>query len=74
MISLDDAVVAKLESHGERFEILVDPDLAAKIRQGEEINVEDVVAALHVFENASQAERASDESLKKVFKTTDFEL
>ena len=73
MISLDDAVVAKLESHGERFEILVDPDLAAKIRQGEEINVEDVVAALHVFENASQAERASDESLKKVFKTTEFE-
>lgn len=73
MISLDDAVVAKLESHGERFEILVDPDMAAKIRQGEEINVEDVVAALHVFENASQAERASDESLKKVFKTTEFE-
>jgi len=73
LISLDDAVVAKLESHGERFEILVDPDMAAKIRQGEEINVEDVVAALHVFENASQAERASDESLKKVFKTTEFE-
>lgn len=73
MISLDDAVVAKLESHGERFEILVDPDIAAKIRQGEEISVEDAVAALHVFENASQAERASEESLKKVFKTTDFE-
>ncbi|PWR73456.1 ribosome assembly factor SBDS [Methanospirillum stamsii] len=73
MISLDDAVVAKLESHGERFEILVDPDIAARIRQGEEIPVEDAVAALNVFENASQAERASDETLKKVFKTTDFE-
>lgn len=73
MISLDDAVVAKLESHGERFEVLVDPDIAARIRQGEEISVEDAVAALNVFENASQAERASEESLKKVFKTTDFE-
>ena len=73
MISLDDAVVAKLESHGERFEILVDPDLAAKIRQGEDIPIEDAVAALQIFENASQAERASEESLKKVFKTTDFE-
>lgn len=73
MISLDDAVVAKLESHGERFEVLVDPDIAARIRQGEEIPVEDAVAALNVFENASQAERASEESLKKVFKTTDFE-
>lgn len=73
MISLDDAVVAKLESHGERFEILVDPDMAARIRQGEDIPVEDAVAALNIFENASQAERASDEALKKVFKTTDFE-
>ncbi|MDD1723644.1 MAG: ribosome assembly factor SBDS [Methanospirillum sp.] len=73
MISLDDAVVAKLESHGERFEILVDPDIASRIRQGEEIPIEDAVAALNVFENASQADRASEESLKKVFKTTDFE-
>lgn len=73
MISLDDAVVAKLESHGERFEILVDPDTASRIRQGEEIPIENAVAALQVFENASQAERASDEALKKVFKTTDFE-
>lgn len=73
MISLDQAVVAKLESHGERFEILVDPDLAAKIRRGEDLPVEDAVAALQVFENASQAERASEEALKKVFKTTDFE-
>ena len=73
MISLDDAVVAKLESHGEKFEILVDPDVAAKIRQGEEIPIEDAVAADQIFENASQAERASEEALKKVFKTTDFE-
>ncbi|NLV25822.1 MAG: ribosome assembly factor SBDS [Methanomicrobiales archaeon] len=73
MISLDDAVVAKLESHGERFEILVDPDVAARIRQGEDVPIEDAVAALNVFENASQAERCSDEALKKVFKTTDFE-
>lgn len=73
MISLDQAVVAKLESHGERFEILVDPDLAAKIRRGEDLPVEDAVAALQVFENASQAERASEEALKKVFKTTEFE-
>ena len=28
MISLDDAVTARLETHGERFEVLVDPDAA----------------------------------------------
>ena len=46
MISLENAVVARLESFGERFEILVEPHLAARVRQGENINIEDVVAAL----------------------------
>ncbi|MDD1673126.1 MAG: ribosome assembly factor SBDS [Methanomicrobiales archaeon] len=73
MIPLDKAVVARLESHGERFEILVDPDLAHKIRQGEQMDIEDAVAAIHIFENAGRGERASDEALMKVFHSTDFE-
>jgi ribosome maturation protein SDO1 len=32
MIPLDKAVVARLESFGERFEILVDPNQAALVR------------------------------------------
>ncbi|MDR2856145.1 MAG: ribosome assembly factor SBDS [Methanomicrobiales archaeon] len=72
MISLDDAVIARLESHGCKFEILVDPDKAALIRLGTDIDIEDCVAALHVFENASQAERSSDEDLLKAFSTTNF--
>ncbi|NLA39416.1 MAG: ribosome assembly factor SBDS [Methanomicrobiales archaeon] len=73
MIPLDQAVVARLESHGERFEVLVDPDGATRIRQGEEIDLEDVVAADFVFSNAAHGERAPDEALLKVFKTTEFE-
>ena len=74
MIPLDRAVVARLESHAERFELLVDPEAAGRFRHGEEgVELEDVVASLNVFENASRAERASDESLKKVFHTTSFE-
>jgi len=72
MISLENAVVARLESYGERFEILVEPHLAARIRQGENVNIEDAVAALNVFGNASRGTRASDEALEKVFHTTDF--
>lgn len=72
MISLDHAVVARLDSHGERFEILVDPRQAGLVRQGQPVNMEDVVAALNVFGNASKATRASDEALMKVFQTTDF--
>jgi ribosome maturation protein SDO1 len=72
MIPLDHAVVARLESYGERFEILVDPDKAALVRQGQPVEIEDVVAALNVFGNASKATRASDEALMKVFHTTEF--
>jgi ribosome maturation protein SDO1 len=72
MIPLDRAVVARLETHGERFEILVDPDLATKIRHGDAMDIEDAVAAIFVFENASRAEKSSDEALQKVFATTDF--
>jgi ribosome maturation protein SDO1 len=72
MIPLERAVVARLESHGEKFEILVDPDLAVRYRQGDPIELEDMVAALAVFENASRGTRASDEALAKVFATTEF--
>lgn len=72
MISLENAVVARLESYGEKFEILVDPHLAARVRQGENLNIEDVVAALDVFGNSSRGTRASEEALQKVFHTTDF--
>jgi len=72
MIPLDRAVVARLETHGERFEILVDPDLAVKIRHGEAVDIEEAVAAIFVFENASRGERSPDEALQKIFQTTDF--
>jgi ribosome maturation protein SDO1 len=49
MIPLDKAVIARLESFGERFEILVDPNQAALVRQGQIVDIEDVVAALNVF-------------------------
>ena len=74
MIPLDQAVVARLESHGERFEVLVDPDQAVRIRQGEDVDLEDVVAADYIFSNAAHGERAPDEPLQKVFGTTEFEV
>lgn len=54
MISIDNAVTARLETHGQTFEILVDPELADKMRHGDtDIKIEDVVAADCVYENAS---------------------
>ncbi|QSG07177.1 ribosome assembly factor SBDS [Halapricum desulfuricans] len=72
MISLDEAVTARLESHGERFEVLVDPDAALAIKRGEfDGELEDVIAAEDVFENASRGDRPAESALEEVFGTTD---
>jgi ribosome maturation protein SDO1 len=72
MISLDEAVTARLESHGERFEVLVDPDAALSIRRGEfEGDLEEVIAAEDVFEDASSGDRPPETALEEVFETTE---
>src|SRR6056297_4186361 len=72
MISLDEAVTARLESHGERFEVLIDPDAALEMKRGEfDGELEDVIAARDVFENASRGDRPAEEDLETVFDTTD---
>ena len=72
MISLDEAVTARLESHGARFEVLVDPDAALSIKRDEfDGDLEDVIAAEDVFENASRGDRPAESDLEKVFDTTE---
>ena len=72
MISIDEAVTARLESHGERFEVLVDPDAALGIKRGEfEGDLEGVIAVEDVFEDASSGDRPPESALEEVFETTD---
>jgi ribosome maturation protein SDO1 len=72
MISLDDAVTARLESHGARFEVLVDPDAALAIKRDEfDGDLTDVIAAEDVFEDASRGDRPAETDLEDVFETTD---
>ena len=72
MISLDDAVTARLESHGARFEVLVDPDAALAIKRGNfDGDLEDVIAAEDVFDDAARGDRPAENDLEKVFDTTD---
>ena len=72
MISLDEAVTARLESHGERFEVLVDPDAALAIKRDEfEGDLEGVIAAEDVFEDASRGDRPPENALEEAFGTTE---
>jgi len=71
MVTLEEAVTARLKSHGTVFEVLVEPEDALAFNRGEEVEVEDLLAVEDVFENASRGDRSSEEDLKKAFGTTD---
>ncbi|MFP4116743.1 MAG: ribosome assembly factor SBDS [Candidatus Aenigmatarchaeota archaeon] len=71
MISVDDAVIARLDSHGEHFEVLVDPDNALEVKDGENVDLDDLIAADEVFEDAEKGKRVGDDELNKVFGTND---
>ncbi len=74
MVSLDDAVVARLARHGITFEILVDPDGTQAVLEKEKASDDDILDVLaidDVFTHWSDGKRASDEELQKAFETTD---
>ncbi len=73
MVSLDKAVIARIKKGGETFEVLVDPYLARDLREGKEVDFEELIASDEVYKDAKKGERTSIEELTKHFGTSDFE-
>ncbi len=73
MISLEDAVIARIKREGEEYEIYVDPYTSRDLKQGKDIDLEEVVATRDVYHDAEKGKKAPDEELNKAFGTTDFE-
>ena len=73
MVSLDDAVIARLKKGEEHFEILVDPDAAADIIDGKETNIVQSLAIDAIFKDSKKGTHASEETLKKSFGTSNLE-
>lgn len=71
MVRLEEAVPARLKTHGTTFEVLVEPEGAHALRRGEDLSLEDILAVEDVFENASRGDRSAEEDLLKAFGTTD---
>lgn len=70
-MNLDDAIVAKLESHGERFEILLDPAAMDEIKKGKEVDLSEYLAVEDVFKEARKGTRPAVEKITEVFGTDD---
>ena len=74
MVSLDDAVLARLEKSGKRFEILADPDLVEKWKSdNSSVELDDLLAMDEVFHDARGGERVPDELKLEVFGSIDIQ-
>ena len=71
MVSLDEAVIARLKKGEEHFEVLVDPYASADLIDGKDIYVVQSLAIDAIFKDSKKGTHASEESLQKSFGTGD---
>ncbi len=71
MVDIDEAIVARYESHGESFEILIDPAVVQKMKEGKEVDLLEHLVIDTIFKNAKKGTRAPEEKMKEIFGTTD---
>lgn len=69
MVRVEDAIVARYTEAGKIFELLVDPDLALKVKNGEQVNMDNLLAIDTVFKDAKKGFNASPAEINSVFGT-----
>ena len=70
MVKVEDAVIARWETHGSRFEVLVDPEAVQAIKDGRKVDLSDKLALDQVFKDAKKGDKVSAEHLERTFHTT----
>lgn len=74
MVSLDNAVLARLEKGGKRYEALVNPDLVEQWKEdASTVELDDFMAMDEIFHDARAGERPTEEALMNTFQTLDVE-
>jgi ribosome maturation protein SDO1 len=71
MANLENSIIAHIDINGERYEIMVDPDLAYQYRIGQKKELNNVLTVEEVFKNFRNGERHTTSALQKAFGTTD---
>jgi ribosome maturation protein SDO1 len=69
MVKVDDAVIARWETQGSRFEVLVDPQAVQDLKDGKSVDLSDKLALDQVFKDAKKGDKISEEHLEKTFHT-----
>ncbi len=73
MVTVEEAVIARLKTHGQNFEILVDCSNAIALKEGKQVDMKDVLAAMKIFSDAKKGLEASGNAMKQIFQTADAE-
>lgn len=73
MVNVDNAIIARLKTSGQNFEILVDCNNALAVREGKNVDLHDVLAAMRIFSDAKKGLEASEHAMKQIFGTSDVE-
>jgi ribosome maturation protein SDO1 len=70
-VSVDEAVIARWERGGVRFEVLVDPQAVHDIKEGKPVDLSEKLALDQVFKDAKKGEKMSLEELETTFHSRD---
>jgi len=65
---LKNNVIARFESHGERFEIIVSPNAIERIREGGPLEMDDLASEI-IFSDAKKGNKAPEDKMEEVFNT-----
>lgn len=71
MANLEHSITAHMDINGERYELLVDPDLAYLYRIGQKKELNNVLVVEEVFKSFRNGERHTSSALQKAFGTND---
>jgi len=71
MVDVEDAVIARWDTQGSRFEVLVDPKAVQDLKDGKDVDLSDKLALDQVFKDAKKGDKISEEHLERTFHTRD---
>ena len=70
---LDDFVIGRVKSHGETFEILIEPDAVESFKSGEEVDLVENMPSEKIFTDALKGKKAPNHMIERAFETKDIE-
>jgi len=71
MVSIEEAVISRMNVGGINFEVMVDPNKALDLKHGKKIDMQEVLAYPGIYRDVKKGMKVSDEELRSSFGTTD---